>query len=124
MVGAARRWTTTARDDGAYRDARRPSVRLRVTGGGRRITGFHADAPTQCSSTTSNTGIEPGISTVTLPPVRVAPDGRFAVAAIYRGTRVRFTGRLRGRALTGVRAAVSTSTCSGSIVVEVRRAGA
>lgn len=123
-VGAARRWTTTARDDGAYRDARRPSVRFRVTGGGRRITAFHADVPTQCSSTTSSTGIEPGISTVTLPPVRIAPDGRFAVAATYHGTRVRFTGRLRGRALSGARAAVSTSACSGSIAVATRRAGA
>ena len=121
-VGPARRWTTTARDDGAYRDARRPSVRFRVAGKGRRITGFRADVPTQCSSTTNPTGIEPGISTVVLPPVRIAPDGRFAVAATSRGTRVRFVGRLHGRALSGARAAVGTSTCSGSIAVQARRA--
>ena len=61
-VAKASRWQTSKRDDGAYRDAARPSVRLRVTGGGRRIIGFKADVPTICSSTTSNTGTAPGIS--------------------------------------------------------------
>lgn len=123
-VGPARRWTTSGRDDGAYRDPRRPSVRLRVGSGGRRLSGFHADVPTQCSSTTSPTGIAPGLSTVDLPPVRIAPDGRFAVAGTYRGTRVRLTGRLHGRALSGTRVAVAAAACAGSIAVQARRAGA
>ena len=54
--------------------------------------------------------------------MRIAPDGRFALAATYRGTRVRLTGRLHGRALTGARAAVATAACSGSIAVQARRA--
>ncbi len=39
-VKRARNWSTSRRDDGAYRDAKRASVRLRVAGGGKRITGF------------------------------------------------------------------------------------
>ena len=120
-VAKATQWQTAARDDGAYRDAQRPSVRFKITGGGRKLTGFHADVPTVCSSPTSSTGIAPGLSTVELPPVKVAPDGRFALAGTYRSIKVRFSGRLSNRRLTGARAAIRTSTCAGSIAVRARR---
>ena len=114
-------WQTSRRDDGRYRDAKRPSVRFAVTGGGRTLSGFRADVPTICSSTTSPTGTEPGISTVTLPKVKLAPDGGFAVEGTYKSIKVRFSGRLHGRRLTGARAAIRTSACTGSIAVEARR---
>jgi hypothetical protein len=120
-VAKASRWQTTRRDDGAYRDTKRPSVRFKVSGGGRRLTGFRADVPTLCASPTSATGTAPGISTLVLPPLKLAPDGGFAVGGTYKGTRYRFTGKLRARKLVGARAAIGTSTCSGSIAVAARR---
>ena len=41
-VKRARNWSTSRRDDGTYRDPERASVRLEVTGNGKRIAGFQA----------------------------------------------------------------------------------
>ena len=120
-VVKAAKWQTNRRDDGSYRDPRRPSVRLRIAGGGRKLSGFHADVPTICSSATSPTGTTPDISTIELPTVKLAPDGRFAVSGTYKSVKVRFSGRLKGRKLTGATAVIRTSVCSGSIAVQARR---
>jgi hypothetical protein len=120
-VARAARWQTSRRDDGTYRDAQRPSVRLRVTGGGRRLTGFRADIPTLCSDPNSATGTSPNISTLVLPALKLAPDGGFAVAGTYKGTGYRFTGKVRSRKLVGARAALRTTACSGSITVAAKR---
>ena len=119
-VAKPSKWQTSRRDDGTYRDAERPSVRFTVSGGGRTLSGFHADVPTVCSSTSSPTGTDPGISTVELPKLRLAPDGGFAVEGTYKSIKVRFSGRLKNRRLTGARAAVRTSACTGSIAVEAK----
>lgn len=123
-VKRARGWSTSRRDDGAYRDARRASVRLRIAGGGKRITGFRADVPTLCANPSSSTGTSPNIATVTLPTVRIAPDGRFAFTARIRQQTVRLVGRLSGRKLRDTRASIAQSNCSGSTAVQARRVGA
>jgi hypothetical protein len=117
------RFSTGRRDDGRYRDPKRGSVRFSVAGGGRRISGFTADVPTLCGSAGAPNGFTPGVSTVTLPPVRIAPDGRFALQGTYRNATVRFTGRLRQRRLVGTRVAIAQTTCQGSIAVQARRVG-
>ncbi len=110
------RWSTGARDDGAYRDARRSSVRVTVSGRGRRVKVVRAEVPTLC-------GTSPNTTTVALPPISIAPDGRFAFEGSSKGTSVRLVGRLRRRALSGTRLGVATGRCSGSIALQARRAG-
>ncbi len=122
-VKRARNWSTSRRDDGAYRDRKRASARLRVAGGGRRITGFRVDVPTLCANPTSQTGTSPNILTVTLPTVRIAPDGRFAFTARFKEQTVRLVGRLAGRTLRDTRASIATTGCSGSTAVQARRVG-
>ena len=117
-VAAARGWRTGARDDGAYRDARRPSVRLTVARSGREVRGFEADIPTQCTDTGT---ILPNISSITAPPIRIAPDGRFLFIGGQGGVSVQVRGRIvRGRVKEGV-ARIVTSFCRGSITLEPRR---
>ncbi len=120
-VKRARNWATSKRDDGSYRDPKRASVRFEVTGGGKRITGFHADVPTLCGNPSSTTGTSPNIATVTLPAIKIAPDGRFAFTARIAQQTVRFVGRLAGRKLRETRASIAQTNCSGSIAVEARR---
>lgn len=123
-VVPARRWATGRTSDGRYRDPARPSVRFRVVDGGRRIVGLHADVPVLCGSATSPTGLAPNVVTIDHPPVRIAPDGAFAVTGAIRGTKVSLTGRLVGRSLRGARLRVATTGCDGSIAVQARRTGA
>jgi hypothetical protein len=120
-VVAATRFSTGARDDGTYRDPKRPSVRFSVVGSGRTIVGFTADVPTLCGSATTNTGLAPNVGQVTLPPLRIAPDGRFAVTATTKRLTVRLVGRLVLGRLKETRAGISTTNCGGSITVDARR---
>ncbi len=122
-VKRARNWMTAKRDDGTYRDPQRQSVKLKVTGSGKRITGFQADVPTLCANPSSTTGTSPNIARVTLPQIKIAPDGRFAFTARISGQTVRLVGRLQGRKLRDTRASITQTNCSGSIAVEARRTG-
>ena len=65
----------------------------------------------------------PNIARVTLPAIKIAPDGRFAFSARISGQTVRFVGRLKGRKLRATRASIAQTNCSGSIAVEARRTG-
>ncbi len=112
---------TTARADGTYRDRQRPSVRLRVTGDGRRITGFTAEIPLVC--VTPSGSVTPNTATLVLPPVRIAPDGRFAVAARTAGIARRLTGRIVGTRFVATTARFANASCAGSITVGARRTG-
>ncbi len=77
-----------------------------------------ADIPTQCTDTGT---IQPNISPVTAPPIRVAPDGRFLFVGGVRGVSVQVRGRIvRGRVEEGV-ARIVTSFCRGSITLEPRK---
>ena len=118
-VAAARRWTTSAQDDGTYRDAARPSVRLSVRDRGHRITGLRADVPTLCGAAGT-----PNISTVELPPVRIAPDGRFAIQGTFAGSSVRLVGRLAGRRLRATHLSIGSGSCTGGIDIDARHSGA
>ena len=91
-------------------------VRVTVSGRGRRVKVVRAEVPTFC-------GTSPNTTTVALPPISIAPDGRFAFEGTYEGTSVRLVGRLRRRALSGTRLGVATGRCSGSIALQARRAG-
>lgn len=120
-VAKARKWRTGRRDDGAYRDAQRPSVRLKVSGKGRRITGLRADITADCVDLNAPGGISPGSRRAEFPPLRVAPDGRIAFYGRYRGAEVTLVARLGKRRLRATTLRYSDSACAGSIAVDARR---
>jgi hypothetical protein len=110
--------------DGRYRGRAGPrSVRLEVTGRGRQVRDFRAFVPMLCP------GISPGqfttqIGTATVRRARIAPDGRFVAASTPgRETAISLRGRLRGRRVSGGRAKLSVSNCSGSASFKAGRAG-
>lgn len=114
---------TTGRDDGAWTGAS-PSVRFRVTGGGRTITGFRAAVTMVCPQV----GLPGGQGQVTtragfavISRARIAPDGRFIAAATGRGSAALVRGTVRGGRLTGGVAELSVGTCSGSGKFTARR---
>ena len=114
---------TTGRDDGAWTGAS-PSVRFRVTGGGRTITGFRASVTMVCPQV----GLPGGQGQVTtragfavVSRARIAPDGRFIAAATSRGSAVLARGKVRGGRLAGGVAALSVGTCTGSGSFTARR---
>lgn len=116
-VLAARTWQTDADDDGTYRDAKRPSVRFSVASRGRWVRGFRADIPTQCFT---NGVIQPNISSVTMPPVPIAPDGRFVAIVRRGGVNVELDGRVVDGAVTKGHARTVAGSCAGSIEYTAR----
>ena len=109
-VRKARNWRTGARDDGRYTGAL--SMKLRVSGDGRKVRGFEMDVPMLCP------GITPGtftteIGNAFLPEARIAPDGTFAAAvAVGGGAATEVRGRVRGGKVKG-RVKHSLGVCSG-----------
>ena len=118
-VRRAARWSTSRRDDGAYRDRVRPSLRLRVERGGRRVRGFAVDVPTTCGTSAS-----PNVATVTVGPMRIAPDGRFVTRRRTRSTAVEVAGRVGSRRISGGEARIVAGGCAGSVRFSARRSGA
>lgn len=116
-----RNWKTNARDDGLYRDSKRPSVRLRVSGGGRTVKRLRADIPVDCVTSGAPGGITPDIRTATLPPLQVAPDGGIAFYGKYRGAELTLIARLRKRRLRAETLRYSDGPCVGSIAIDARR---
>jgi hypothetical protein len=112
-VARASHWTTSRADDGAYR-GRKPTVRLKVAGGGRRIKSFSARIAMLCP------GVLPGqfttqIGTAALRKVKIAPDGSFLAAATPdRSTSILVRGRLHHGRVTKGRVQLSVGPCSGS----------
>ena len=122
-VKAARRWSTGARDDGAYRGRTRSrSVRLKVARRGRELRDFKAFVAMTCP------GVQPGqfttqIGTAAISRAKVAPDGRFVAARSTGGSTMRIRGRLvHGRIAEG-RAELSVGSCAGNSAYAARRAG-
>jgi len=117
------RGTSTA-DDGAYRPRRtapNATLRLRITGGGTRLTGFRASVAVLCP------GTGPGenrfvIGFATLRSARVAPDGTVVARTVTgAGTRVQLTGRLRDRRFSGS-VTLKRGSCTGTrALAAVRR---
>ena len=120
-VAKARRWKTGRRDDGAYRDAQRESVRLKVSRKGRRISGLRADITADCVDLNAPGGISPGSRRAEFPPLKVAPDGRVAFYGRHKGAEVTLIGRLGKRRFRASTLHYSDSICAGSIAVDARR---
>jgi hypothetical protein len=121
-VVAARGWTTSRRDDGAYRgSADGNALTLSVAGGGREIRRFQTHVQTLCVGPTP----DQNHFIIGLAPVKrakVAPDGRFyALANVGRETIVELRGRPRGRRVTGGRVELTINGCNGSAAFSARR---
>lgn len=118
------RRATSARDDGAYGPraaAPNATLRMRVAGGGTRVTAFRASVAVLCPGA----GVGDARFTIafaTLASAKVAPDGRVAArTTTAAGTEVRLTGRLAARRFTGA-VALKLGGCSGSrAIVATRR---
>ena len=125
-VERARRWTTSARDDGRYvmRPGGQRTKRLRVTRGGRELRGFEAEVPLLCPSALPGTPFttQPGYAAVG--PIRIAPDGSFLGVATAKNTSIRVRGKLQGRRIYAGEVELSVEHCSGSLKFTARRAGA
>ena len=118
-VLAARDWSTSRRDDGAYA-GRRPNVELGVRRGGREIRGFRATVSTFCVGPTIADN-RVFIGTAPLRRARIAPDGGFyAREESGDDTTVEVRGRLRGGRVTGT-VKLTFATCSGSTEFSARR---
>ena len=115
VVRRGMRWSTSARDVGAYAGTAggNRSVRLKVTRRGREIRNFEAFVAMTCP------GVRPGqfttqIGTAKIAKARVGPDGRFVAAATRNGSTMRIRGRVRNRRITEGRVELSVGACSGS----------
>ena len=110
-VRKARGWRTGARDDGRYTGAL--SMKLRVSGDGRKVRGFEMDVPMLCPGLTPGTVHDRDRATRSSPRPRIAPDGTFAAAvAVGGGAATEVRGRVRGGKVKG-RAKHSLGVCSG-----------
>ena len=125
-VRRARRWTTSARDDGRYvmRPGGQRTKRLRVTRGGRRLRGFEAEVPLLCPSALPGQPFTSQTGYAAVGPIRIAPDGSFLGDATARNTSMRVRGRLQGRRIRAGKVELSVEHCSGSLEFTARRAGA
>lgn len=116
-VTVATRRSGIAGSDGRYRDPERSDFRATVAKGGRLLRGFSANVTAECPSTDPTTGwtdLNPRPLTATVPPIRIAPDGRFVTAGSFKGSSVHVSGRLdRGRLIAT--ASISNGGCAGSI---------
>ena len=116
-VRPARGWTTSRRDDGAYKGK---SVKFKVAKRGREIRRFRAIVPMTCP------GLQPGqftteVSTAAIERVKVAPDGRFVGAASRQGSTMRVRGKLGGRRVRGGRVELSLGNCVGNAAYSAKR---
>ena len=116
-VRAARKWTTSRRDTGAYKGK---SVSFKVAARGRQIRSFKAFVPMTCP------GLQPGqfttqIGTATFKKVKVAPDGRFVAARSVNGSTMRVRGKLGKRKVRGGRTELSVGNCVGSAAYSAKR---
>ena len=88
-VAAARRWSTSARSDGAYTGK---SVKLKVARGGREVRDFRAFVPMTCPGVTAGQ-FTTQIGTAAVKRLKVAPDGSFVAASTPQaGTTIRVRG--------------------------------
>jgi hypothetical protein len=122
VVRRGTRWSTGARDDGAYagKAGGNRSVRLRVARRGREIRDFHAFVAMTCP------GVQPGqfttqIGTAKIGRAKVAPDGRFVAAARRNGSTMRIRGRVRKRRIGEGRVELSVGACVGNSAYGARR---
>lgn len=107
----------TPRSDGSYRDRKRPSLRAKIDRGGRRLRGFSALVTASCPTVdpiTHAINLNPRPFTVTVPPVRIAPDGRFVIAGSLKAQDVHVSGRLTRGRLRGT-VSYAAGACAGSI---------
>jgi hypothetical protein len=117
-VAAARKWSTSARSNGAYTGK---SVKLKIARGGREVRDFRAFVPMTCP------GVTPGqfttqVGTAAVKKAKIAPDGSFVVASTPEaGTAIRIRGKLKGRQVSGGRAELSVGACTGSLNFKARR---
>ena len=115
-VRAARKWSTKARDAGAYKSG---SVAFKIAKRGRELRSFNAKVPMTCP------GLQPGqfttqIGTATFKRVRIAPDGRFVAARTQSGSTMRVRGTLRSRKVKG-RTELSVGACVGNAAYSAKR---
>ncbi|HEY8584855.1 MAG TPA: hypothetical protein VIL49_17980 [Capillimicrobium sp.] len=119
-VRAAKRWSTTRADDGAY--SGRSGVRLRVGGGGRTVESFEADVAMLCPGLVAGQ-LTTQFGQSSVRRVRIAPDGTFIAAArLASDTSTLVRGRVRDGRATGT-AQLSLGTCSGTMRFSADRAG-
>jgi hypothetical protein len=125
-VRRARRWTTSARDDGRYvmRPGGGRTKRLRVTRRGRELHGFEAEVPLLCPSALPGQPFSNQTGYAAVGPIRVAPDGSFVGIATAKNTAIRVRGRLQGRRIHAGEVELSVEHCTGSLNFTARRAGA
>jgi hypothetical protein len=123
-VARARRWRTSARDDGRYvmRPGGQRTRRLRVTRGGRELRGFEAEVPLLCPSALPGAPFTNETGYAAVGPIRIAPDGSFLGVATAKNTSIRVRGRLRGRRIHAGAVELSVEHCSGRLNFTARRA--
>ncbi len=125
-VRRARRWRTSARDDGRYvmRPGGQRTQRLRVTRGGRELRGFEAEVPLLCPSVLPGLPFTNETGYAAVGPIRIAPDGSFLGVATAKSTSIRVRGKLQDRRISAGQVELSVEHCSGSLKFTARRAGA
>ena len=125
-VVRARRWTTSASDDGRYvmRPGGQRTRRLRVARDGRELRGFEAEVPLLCPSILPGTPATTETGYAAVGPIRIAPDGSFLGVTTGKNTAIRVRGKLQARRVYAGVVELSVEHCAGSLEFTAQRAGA
>ena len=119
-VVRARGWTTSRRQDGAWRQAGGGTVRFRISGGGRIISKGVFRQSLLCPTPGMTSPFTTLVADAMLPRTRIAPDGTFAWAGAFKGHEMYIHGRVRGQRAGGA-VRMSVRTCAGGSKWAARR---
>ncbi len=111
-VRKAAGWSPGAAAVGGYRDRDHRSLRFAVVQRGRTVKGFTTEVTATCLSPGGQTSFASRI--LTLPKVRIAPDGYFVTLLSRAGQRSWLQGRLKRGKVTGY-ASYQGGACSGDL---------
>jgi hypothetical protein len=107
-------WSTTKRDDGAYKGPGKILTTFKVAGKGRELRNFRAQVSTFCIGGLDPTTNRVVVSLALVKRIRVAPDGRFLSVTKVSETDVVVSGRLRKGKVSGGKVSISYPLCSGA----------
>lgn len=111
-VVRARRWTTSRRQDGGWRQAGGGTVRFRISGGGRIIKDGVFRQSLLCPTPGQTSPFTTLVADAFLPRTRIAPDGTFAWAGTIKGHAMYIHDKVRGKRAAGA-VRMSLRTCTG-----------
>lgn len=119
-VVRARGWTTSRRQDGAWRQTSRGTVRFRISGGGRIIGDGLFRQSLLCPTPGMTSPFTTLVADAVLPRTRIAPDGTFAWAGRIKGAAIYIHGKINGERASGA-VRMSLRTCAGGSKWSARR---